>query len=137
MVVNVKGCTVTVENSVDRVMPAMVSVMVVDTSATSLTVEVTTAQSEQVEGQTPSCEVGVSLAVIAALAVTIALLEPDALVAALEALPAELESDVDELGEAAAAAADIELGVAVETVSLCTAPSVCTAVDVEVEVMVT
>jgi hypothetical protein len=134
MVVSVNGCTVTVEKSVDRVMLATVS-MVVDTRATSLVVEVTTAQSVQVEGQTSSCEVDVSLAAIAALAVTIALLELDALVAALEELVAELESDAAGLGEAAAA--DTELGVVVEAVSLCRAPSVCTAVDVEVEVIVT
>jgi hypothetical protein len=124
MLVNVKGCTVTVETMTVRLMPATVWVVVVDTNATSLTVEVTTSQDEQVAGQISSCELDVSLAAMAALAVTTALFELEVVVAELAVAPAP-------------ASADIELGVVVGTLLLCTAPSVCTTVDVEVEVTVT
>jgi len=127
MLVNVKGCTVTVEKSVDRVaLGAMVLVAVTVTStensADSVTVENTTSQDEQVEGQT-SCEVDVSLALLAALAVTTALVELRALVAGLVAVAV------------AAAASAIEPGVVVTL--LCPAASVYTTVDVEVEFKVT
>jgi len=91
-------------------------------SADSVTVENTTSQDEQVEGQT-SCEVDVSLAALAALAVTTALVEPRALVAGLVAVAV------------AVAASGIEPGVVVTL--LCSAASVYTTVDVEVEFKVT
>ena len=89
-------------------------------SADSVTVENTTSQDEQVEGQT-SCGVDVSLAVLAALAVTTALVELRALVAGLVAV--------------AAAVSGIGPGVVVTL--LCAAASVYTTVDVEVEFKVT
>ena len=76
------------------------------------------------EGQIPSSGLVISLRTMRALAVTCALVE-------LEALVPELE-----IG--AAAAADIELCVVFGAMLLlCAAPSVYTAVDVEVEVTVT
>jgi hypothetical protein len=127
MLVNVKGCTVTVEKSVDRVaLGAMVLVSVTVrwtvNSADSVTVENTTSQDEQVEGQT-SCEVDVSLAALAALAVTTALVELRALVAGLVAVAVTV------------AAPGIEPGVVVTL--LCPAASVYITVDVEVEFKVT
>jgi hypothetical protein len=127
MLVNVKGCTVTVEKSVDRVgLGAMVLVAVRvrwtvnSADSVAVTVENTTPQDEQVEGQTP-CGVDVSLAALAALAVTTALVELSALVAGLAAV--------------AVAVSGIESGVVVTL--LCPAASVYTTVDVEVEFKVT
>src|SRR5271156_4702293 len=127
MLVNVKSCTVTVEKRVDRVgLGAMVLVAVRvrwtvnSADSVAVTVENTTPQDEQVEGQT-SCEVDVSLAALAALAVTTALVELSALVAGLAAV--------------AVAVSGIAPGVVVTL--LCPAASVYTTVDVEVEFKVT
>ena len=121
MLVNVKGCTVTVEKSVDWVaVGATVAVAVkvnwTLASAVSVTVENTTSQDEQVEGQAD-----VSLAALAALAVTTTLVELRALVAGLVAV--------------AVAVPGIEPGVVVTL--LCPVASVYTTVDVDVEFKVT
>lgn len=120
MLVNVKGCTVTVEKSVDWVAVAamVVEVKVSRTlnSADSVTVEYTTTQDEQVEGQAD-----VSLAALAALAVTTTLVELRVLVARLVAV--------------AVAVSGIEPGVVVTL--LCPVDSVYTTVDVDVEFKVT
>jgi hypothetical protein len=86
-------------------------------SADSVTVENTTSQDEQVDGQT-SCEVDVSLAALAALVVTTALVELRALVVAV-----------------AVTVSGIKPGVVVAL--HCPATSVHTTVDVEVEFKVT
>ena len=85
-----------------------------------MTVENTTPQDEQVEGQT-SCGADVSLAALAALAVTTAPVEIRALVAGLVAV--------------AVAVSGIEPGVVVTLP--CPVASVYTTVDVEVEFKVT
>jgi hypothetical protein len=85
-----------------------------------VTVENTTPQDEQVEGQT-SCWVDVSLAALAALAVTTTPVEIRALVAGLVAV--------------AIAVSSIEPGVVVTL--LCPIASLYTTVDVEVEFRVT
>jgi hypothetical protein len=119
MLVNVKGCTVTVEKSVDRAALEAAMEVKVNTGV-SVTVENTTLQDEQVEGQAP-CKVDVSLATLAALAVTTALVVPRALVAGLVAV--------------AVAVSGIEPGVVVTLP--CPVASVYTTVDVEVEFKVT
>jgi hypothetical protein len=111
MLVNVKGCTVTVEKSVDRVALAARVLVAVVNNKVSETVENTTLQDEQVEGQAP-CKVDVSLAMLAALAVTTAGLVTVAVVVS-----------------------DIAPGVVVAL--LCPVASVYTTVDVEVEFKVT
>jgi hypothetical protein len=117
MLVNVKGCTVTVEKSVDLV---ALATMVLDSAVNvkdSVTVENTTLQDEQVDGQT-LCKADVSLAALAALAVTAALVELRAPITGLVTV-----------------AVGIEPGVVVAP--LCPAASVYTTVDVEVEFKVT
>ena len=117
MLVNVKGCTVTVEKSVDLV---ALATMVLDSAVNvkdSVTVENTTLQDEQVDGQT-LCKVDVSLAALAALAVTAALVELRAPITGLVTV-----------------AVGIEPGAVVAP--LCPAASVYTTVDVEVEFKVT
>jgi hypothetical protein len=124
MLVKVKGCTVTVEKIVDRVVLAATVLVAVAVkwkvnTTDSVTVENTTPQDEQVEGQA-SCEVGVSLAALAALAVATA---------------AELRVLVPGLVVAAVAVSDIEPGVVVTP--LCPVASVYTTVDIEVDFKVT
>jgi hypothetical protein len=120
MLVNVKGCTVTVEKSVDRAaLEARVLVAVVSRKV-SEAVTNTTLQDEQVEGQAP-CKVDVSLAALTALAVTTALVELRALVAGLVTV--------------AVVVSGIAPGVVVAL--LCPVASVYTTVDVEVEFKVT